>query len=172
MKKGLVSLFVFLIFYVNSGIAFAVTQKGKVAIQTEIPRGTVVPVSFVTNVNSDRLYSGDVIPLVITEDVLVDNVLVFQKDARGTAEIEKIIRSGSHGRAGLIDIRSARIRDAFGNTHNVQLNIMVKGESKRPSAIALSVLGVLLILVPFGIWREGDPAYVSASQIYNAVTIK
>jgi len=172
MKKGLMCILVFLIFYVNSGIAFAVVQKGKVTIVTEIPRGTVIPVSFVTSANSDRLYSGDVIPLVVTEDVSVDNVVVFQKDARGTVEVEKVIRSGSHGRAGLIDIRSAKVKDVFGNIHNVQLNILVKGESRRPSAIALSVLGVLLILVPFGIWREGDPAYISASQIYDAVTTK
>ena len=30
---------------------------------------------------------------------------------------------------------------------------------------------LLLILVPFGIWREGDPANVRASRLFMAVTI-
>ena len=50
-------------------------------------------------------------------------------------------------------------------------DIKEKGESRRPSAITLSVIGVCLILVPFGIWREGDPAHIRSSKVFMAVTL-
>lgn len=174
MKKSLCLFLAFITLMFNTGTAYAMTQKGTVAADSsvfEIPRGTIIPVSVASTVNSDRLYSGDIIPLIVTEDVIIDGVKVFAKDSRGTANVEKIVRSGSHGRAGFIEIKDAKIKDVSGTNHNVQLNIIVKGESRRPSAICLSVIGVLLILIPFGIWREGDPAYVSGNQIFNAVTL-
>lgn len=174
MKKNLCLFLTFLTLFFNTGAVFAVTQRASVAENTnriEVSRGTIIPVSVATTVNSDRLYSGDIIPLIVTEDIFIDDVKIFAKDSRGTAEIEKVVRSGGHGRAGFIEIKNARIKDVFGINHNVQLNIVEKGESRRPSAIFLSVIGVLLILIPFGIWREGDPAYISGSKIFNAVTL-
>lgn len=170
MKKFLCLFLGLMIFSLNTGAAYAITGAVTQRVGV-VPRGTIVPLSVVTTANSDRLYSGDIIPLVITDDVVIDGVKVFEKEGRGTADIEKVIRSGSHGRAGFIEIKSAKIKDVYGKTHNVQLDIVEKGESRRPSAIFLSVIGVLLILIPFGIWREGDPAYVSGSRIFNAVTL-
>jgi len=165
MKKILCSLFSLLIFLfsANAGIA----QTGK----TSIPAGTVIPVTLNGNANSDRLYAGDIIPVTIYEDVYVDGAKVFAAGATGIANVEKVVHSGGHGRAGEILVKEGRIRDIDNNNHNVQLNIASKGQSRRPSAIFLSVIGVCLILIPFGIWREGDPAVVSGSQVFNAVTI-
>lgn len=171
MKRFLCLFLGLMIFSFNTGAAYAITGAITQRGAAPVPRGTVIPVSVVTTANSDRLYSGDIIPLVITDDVVVDGVKVFEKEGRGTADIEKVIRSGGHGRAGFIEIKSAKIKDVYGKNHNVQLDIVEKGESRRPSAIFLSVIGILLILIPFGIWREGDPAYVSGSRIFNAVTL-
>lgn len=178
MKKILCLLLATIIFSLNTGIVYALDsanqQNGVLAstiTKTEVPRGTIIPVGLVNTVNSDRLYSGDIIPLVVTEDVFIDNVKIFEKDTKGTADIEKVIRSGSHGRAGLVEIKNAKIKDIYGKNHHLQLNISEKGEGRRPSAIFLSVIGVLLILIPFGLWREGDPAYISGSRIFNAVTL-
>ena len=163
MKK-IITLFLFIAFVLQTNIVYAVETLN-------IPRGTEVPVYLSSNANSDRLHSGDIISVRVAEDVYVGKKKAFAKDAIGYAELEKVVRSGSHGRAGLIVIDNAVIKDTAGNKHNVQLNVYEKGESKRASAITLSVLGVLLILVPFGIWREGTPAQVRSSRIFMAVTI-
>jgi len=165
LKKIFISFLAFIIFYCNAGIANAITK------QLEIPSGTVVPITFTTSANSDRLYSGDIIPIYIQEDVLINNHIVFKKGMTGTAEAENVIRSGSHGRAGFIEITSAKIPDVNGVKHKIQLNVTRKGESRRASAITLSVLGVLLILIPFGIWREGTPAVINGNSIYEGVII-
>ena len=137
----------------------------------KVPRGTEVPVYFSSNVNSDRLYSGDIVSVKVAEDIYVNNKKVFAQGSTGFAEVEKAVRSGSHGRAGQIVINHAKIKDVNGQNHTVQLNVFEKGISRRPSAITLSVIGVCLILIPFGIWREGDPAHLRATKIFTAVTI-
>lgn len=169
MKKILSSFLVLMIFVINTGVVSA-AQRGSVS-HSDTLRGTTVPVSVVSTVDSDRLNQGDIIPIVVTEDIYVDGQQVFAEGARGTAEITKVVKSGGHGRAGYIEVKEARIKDVHGSNHNVQLSIIEKGESKRPSAIFLSIIGVALILIPFGIWREGDPAYISGSKVFNAVLL-
>lgn len=169
MKKILCSFLVFMIFVINTGMVSA-AERGRVSRSDDL-RGTTIPVSVTSTVNSDRLYAGDIIPLVITEDVYVNGEKLFAEGARGTADIEKVTKSGGHGRAGYIEVKEARIKDINGHNHNVQLSIIEKGESRRPSAIFLTIIGVALILIPFGIWREGDPAYISGSKVFNAVLL-
>ena len=108
---------------------------------------------------------------LIATNAQVNNKKVFAQGSTGFAEVEKAVRSGSHGRAGQIVINHAKIKDVNGQNHTVQLNVFEKGISRRPSAITLSVIGVCLILIPFGIWREGDPAHLRATKIFTAVTI-
>lgn len=169
MKKFLCSFLVFMIFVINTGMAYA-AQRGSVS-HSDTLRGTTVPVSLVSTIDSDRLNMGDIIPIVVTEDIYVDGSLVFAEGAKGTADIAKVKKSGGHGKAGYIEIKEAKIKDIHGRNHNIQLSIIEKGESRRPSAIFLTIIGVAMILIPFGIWREGDPAYVSASKVFNAVLI-
>lgn len=162
--KRFISVFLFVVFVVQTNFVYAVEALN-------IPRGTEIPIYFTSNNNSDKLYSGDIVSIKVAEDVFVNNKKVFAKGGSGVAEIEKAVRSGSHGRAGLVVINNAKIKDVRGNDHLVQLNVYEKGESRRASAITLSVVGVLLILIPFGIWREGDPAHIRSSKLFNAVTI-
>lgn len=169
MKKILCSFLVFMVFIINTGVASA-AHRGSVS-RSDALRGTTVPVSVVSTVDSDRLNMGDVIPIIVTEDTYIDGEKVFAEGGRGTAEITKVTKSGGHGRAGYIEIKEARIKDVNGRNHNVQLSIIEKGESKRPSAIFLTIIGVALILIPFGLWREGDPAYISGSKVFNAVLL-
>ena len=163
MKK-IITLFLFSIFVLQTNVVYAIEA-------IKVPRGTEVPVYFSSNVNSDKLYSGDIVSLKVAEDIYVNNKKVFAQGSTGFAEIEKAVRSGSHGRAGEIVINHARVKDVNGKNYTVQLNVSEKGISRRPSAITLSVVGVLLILIPFGIWREGDPAHIRATKIFTAVTI-
>ncbi len=79
--------------------------------------------------------------------------------------MNKVVHSGQHGRPGYILIKEGKVKDVNRIDHPIQLSIEAKGESKRPSAVFLSVIGVLLILIPFGIWRTGTSANLSAAKV-------
>lgn len=164
MIKKLLASFLFATLVMQTNLVYAIEAM-------KVPRGTEVPVYFSSNINSDRLYSGDIVVVKVAEDIYVNSKKAFAQGSTGFAEVEKAVRSGSHGKAGQITINHAKIKDVNGQNHTVQLNVFEKGISRRPSAITLSVVGVLLILIPFGIWREGDPAHIRATKIFTAVTI-
>ena len=113
MKK-IITLFLFAMFVMQTNLVYAIEA-------VKVPRGTEVPVYFSSNVNSDRLYSGDIVSVKVAEDIYVNNKKVFAQGSTGFAEVEKAVRSGSHGRAGQIVINHAKIKDVNGQNHTVQL---------------------------------------------------
>jgi len=174
MIKKVFSLFLTAsFFFATSGVALAadvVRQKASVSVEAKkevisIPSGTVVPVVLKYPLSSDSLQSSDLVSIVIDEDVVIDNYLVFKKGTSGVAYVNKVVHSGQHGRPGYVLIKEGKIKDINRVDHPIQLSIESKGESKRPSSIFLSVIGVLLILIPFGIWRTGTSANVSAAKV-------
>ncbi|MEI8390846.1 MAG: hypothetical protein WCG23_13295 [bacterium] len=174
MIKKVFSLFLTVsFFFLTSGVSFAANveaQKAPVSSSVNkevvsIPSGTVVPVVLKYPLSSDSLQSSDLVSIVIDEDVVIDNHLVFKKGINGVAYVEKVVHSGQHGRPGYILIKEGKVKDINKVDHPIQLSIEARGESKRPSAVFLSVIGVLLILIPFGIWRTGTSATVSAAKV-------
>ena len=159
MKKIFSILLIALVFCINTGCIYAL----------EVPAGTTIPIIFNNSVSSDSLNDGDIISIKVVEDVYINNTKVFARDTQGVAYVHKSECSEHHGGAGKIEIKDGKIKDINNKKHNVQLSISAKGKNKRPSSIFLSIIGVCLILVPFGCWRYGEPAIVSQSQIFNAI---
>jgi len=159
MKKILSLLISLLIFCINTGVVYAL----------EVPAGTTVPVMLNNSINSDSLSDGDVVSIRVTEDVYIGKQKVFAKDTQGVAYVAKAEHTSHHGGAGMIAIKDGKIMDVNNKKHNVQIAISTKGKSKRPSSIFLSIIGVLIILIPFGCWRYGEPATVSQSQVFNSI---
>lgn len=168
MKKILCAFFAFLIFVFNTNLVFAATGSNSPYATSY---GDVIPVYFMSSVNSDSLSAGDLISFVVAEDVYQNGELLFRKNSNGYATLDKVVHSGGHGKAGVVQISTGRVKDIYDNQHMVKFNIDIKGESRKASAITLSVVGVLVILVPFGIWRKGDPATLCASKIINATLL-
>ena len=75
--------------------------------------------------------------------VFIDNHLIFKKGTSGVAYIEKVVQSGQHGRAGYVSIKEGKVKDVNKVDHPIQLSIAAKGQSKRPSAIFLSIIGII-----------------------------
>ncbi len=159
MKKILSFILAMLTLYFNAGLAFAL----------EIPAGTSVPVMLTNSVNSDSLNDGDVVAITVTDDVYVGDKKVFTKGTQGIAYVEKATHTAHHGGAGMIRVRDGQLVDVNHKKHKVQITMDATGKSKRPSSIFLSIIGVLVILIPFGCWRYGEPATISQSQVFNAV---
>lgn len=132
--------------------------------------GTRIPFTIHSSVNSDNLKNGDMISITIGKDVFVDGAKVFKKGAEGVLFVTESKRSGGHGKGGKLEITGGKFNDAFGNEHAFNLSISRQGESKRGSAITASVLGVALILVPFGIWMHGKPATLEGGTAFEGLT--
>jgi len=132
--------------------------------------GTRVPITIYNTVNSDNLKTGDMISVSVSEPVKVNGVVIFKKGSTGVLSISKSVKSGGHGRAGQLEINGGRVTDVFGNAHPINASLSSKGNSKRGWAIVSSILGVVLILVPFGIWVDGTPATVQGGQYIDALT--
>ncbi|HBG48055.1 MAG TPA: hypothetical protein DDW90_00790 [Cyanobacteria bacterium UBA9971] len=172
-KKAFTLFLTISFFLLSSGASLAANvepQKAAIAVEAKkevvsIPSGTVVPVVLKYPLNSDSLQNSDLISIIIDDDVLIDNHFVFKKGTSGIAYVQKVVHSGQHGRPGYILIKEGKVKDVNKVDHPIQLSIEAKGESKRPSAVFLSVIGVILILIPFGIWRTGTSANVSAAKV-------
>lgn len=160
IKNFLISLISFSILIFNTGVVFA---------NQVIPAGTIIPVSLTSQINSDLLNEGDVVSIKVVKDVYVDGQVVFPKDTVGLANVTKVKHSRHHGGAGYLLIKDAQIMDINKNTQDIQLSMKAEGDGCRGSAIFLSVIGTLLILTPFGIWKHGDPAFLSPAQVYNGI---
>ncbi len=171
IKRAFTLFLVFSFFLMTSGVSFAASvEPQKTAISNtkevlSIPSGTVIPVVFKYPLSSDSLQNSDLISIVVDEDVVIDNHIIFKKGTSGVAYVQKVVHSGQHGRAGNLQIKEGKIKDVNKVDHPIQLSVEAKGETKRGSAIFLSVIGVLLLLIPFGIWRTGTPASVSAAKV-------
>ncbi|MCE3235394.1 MAG: hypothetical protein K0Q50_1574 [Vampirovibrio sp.] len=132
--------------------------------------GTRIPITIYNTVNSDNLKTGDMISVSVNENIKVNGILVFKKGSTGILNVSRSVKSGGHGKAGLLEISGGRVNDIYGNTYPINASLSSKGSSKRGWAIASSILGILVILVPFGLWVDGTPATIQGGQYIDAIT--
>lgn len=132
--------------------------------------GVRIPITVYNTVSSDNVKAGDMISISINDNVKVNGVVLFKKGSTGILNVSKSIKSGGHGRAGELEINGGRVNDVFGNPHPISASLSSKGSSKRGWAIVSTILGILVILVPFGLWVDGSPATVQGGQYLDAIT--
>lgn len=151
----------------ETSVTTTIQQSGK---RLALEAGTRIPITIYNTVNSDNLKSGDMISVSVNENVKVNGVLIFKKGSTGILSVAKSVKSGGHGKAGVLEINGGRINDIYGNSYPINASLSSKGSSKRGWAIVSSILGVALILVPFGLWVDGTPATIQGGQYLDAIT--
>jgi hypothetical protein len=135
-----------------------------------LPAGTRVPVSVYNTVSSDNLKMGDMVSAVVRNDVRYKDVLFFKAGDTAVLNIQKSKPATGHGGAGLLIVNGGRAIDVNGVEHPFNLSVQSKGVSKRGWGVTASILGVLVLLVPFGIWIEGTPATLQGGAVYDGLT--
>ncbi len=135
-----------------------------------VPSGETVPVTFKHPVNSADVKAGDVIAVVVDEDVIINGILSFKAGDTGVAYVEKAKGGGAWGRPGYLNISSAEIKDVNGDKHQCVLSIDKKGHGKS-SGIILPIIGLIILwpLLFFG-FKKGDPVVVNPGQVLYAIT--
>ncbi len=159
MKKILLLLAIFAIIF-NQAPCLALT----------VPSGETIPVTFKHSVNSSDVRAGDVISLIVDENVIIGGTLAFKAGSTGVAYVEKAKGGGAWGRAGYIHIATAEINDVNGEKHTCALSVNKKGEGKS-SGIILPIIGAIILWpLIFFAFKKGDPAVVNPGQVLYAIT--
>jgi hypothetical protein len=103
--------------------------------QAEAKNEFVIPVRFLEDVDGSGIEDGNAIPLEITEDTYVNGKLLFKQGGAGYAEVSSIKHAGFLGRGGKITIRTGRLIDINGKSHNITLSAKANGD-ERLSAVS------------------------------------
>lgn len=135
-----------------------------------VPSGETVPITFKHPINSADVKAGDVLAIVVDEDVIINKTLSFKAGDSGVAYVEKAKGGGAWGRAGSLSISSAEIKDVNGDKHQCALSIDKKGHGKS-SGIILPIIGaVILWPLIFFAFKKGDPVVINPGQVLYAIT--
>lgn len=135
-----------------------------------LPIGTRIPISIYNTVSSNNLHDGDMVSAVIRDDVAYNGVTFFRKGDSATLTVDKSKPASGHGGAGLLNISGGRAVSAKGQDVPFGLTLQMKGHSKRGWGVVATVLGILVILIPFGIWVDGSPATLQGGAVYDGLT--
>lgn len=136
----------------------------------KVPSSLSIPISFAEPVTSNKVASGDSIPVVINKDIYVEDTLVFKRGTDGVVFIDSRKKGGRWGSAGKIKITKGKLTDVFGTQHDVKISEREKGDGK-PSAKILPAVGLVVFwpLLLFGL-RKGEQAVIPAGKIIYAFT--
>lgn len=137
----------------------------------EINNGLIIPVMFTSPVSSNNVKDGDMVGIAIYKDIFVNNILVFKKGTQGVAFIEQAKPARAWGRAGSIQINSAKISDVFGNEHVINLQSYSKGNTSK-AAVILPIVGCIIVWpLIFFAFKKGSEVSLSAGKLYNGFII-
>ncbi len=137
--------------------------------QVTIPVASLVKVSIQTSLNSEKNNLGDPVPYILSEDFIVNDILVAPAGTEGEGWISKIRRKGNFGKSGMIQIDFGSITSLDGTPIPLTLGDKAVQENKAFAyAVGTSIVG-LVALGPIGAVAgfliNGEPAKVESGSI-------
>ena len=81
-----------------------------------------IPVRFQYNIDTEGLEEGNAVPLEITQDVYLNERLVFKQGGAGFAVIDELKKARTLGRGGKIRITEGQLVDVNGKSHSIYLS--------------------------------------------------
>jgi hypothetical protein len=124
--------------------------------------GTDVPLVFDEDLSSKTAAEGDLVTLVLTEDLKVGDVVVAKAGAKAQGEVTNAKKSGMMGKAGELNIRLNYLKVG---TYKVHLRGTKgkEGESGTTGAIVLTVL-----FGPIGLIKHGKNIDIKKGSALHA----
>src|SRR5687767_7531354 len=93
---------------------FAILLGRAASAQGPIPAGTVVLLQFDQQVSTQTAKKGDLIPLRVYSDVMVNGKKVIRQDSKATGVVTDVDRPGRFGKRGKLKIRLESVEDVSG----------------------------------------------------------
>ena len=117
-----------------------------------------------TNTITSKENNIDKIDAIITENVIVNNTIIFKAGDRATLHIEEIEKAHCWGNPGKLFVNNGYAYNVKGDKHKILISRNYYGDEKLwPKACGVASLFLLLPLALFG-FVHGGQAIVSASS--------
>ncbi len=155
--------------------AYARSETTLTSAQVQIPSGTVVEVEAAFPVSSANVHKGDIIIFQVTRKVLVNDVLVVDREAIAKARVVGIRPAGRWGRAGMLAWRMEYVVAVDGSRIPIEVSGRIRGNN-RSAAIAGGAVATGALIFPYTspvglIWglKKGEEAILRGSKPFLAV---
>ncbi len=131
-------------------------------VQVKIPGGTPVEVELNTNVSSDTVQDGMVIPMSVVQDVVVNGVTVFPRGSEAHARVTTVKQPGFMGRPpGEVSWSMEYVTAVTGD--HISASFFSKEAAANPITSFTGSAG------PSWEFRKGKPAVVAAGKRFQTV---
>jgi len=128
-------------------------KEGKPQVEDVlIPAGTLVPIRFLSTLNSKNNKTGETFDFQISENVFLDNKLVIPANSKGLGEITKAKKATILSRPGKLEIEFKSISALDGTSFSLILGEKAEEENKRLYvAVGAGILGLIILSSPVGL---------------------
>jgi len=117
-----------------------------------IPAGTLVPIRFLSTLNSKNNKTGETFDFQISENVFLDNKLVIPANSKGLGEITKAKKATILSRPGKLEIEFKLVSTLDGTSLSLILGEEAEEENKRLYvAVGAGILGLIILSSPVGL---------------------
>ena len=132
------------------GVCF---KEGKPQVENVIiPEGTLVPIRFLSTLNSKNNKTGETFDFQINENVFLDNKLVIPANSIGLGEITKAKKATILSRPGKLELEFKLVSTLDGTSLSLILGEKAKEENKRVYvAVGAGILGLIILSSPVGL---------------------
>ena len=146
--------------------ALFLLPRGVVAETVSLHSGKFFYVKNIRTLMTNSLQMGDVIDLVVAEDVMVKGKTIIKSGAHATGTVIKASKKGILGKAGELSIQLDTVKAVDGTIVYLSGGRTVSGKDN--SMVALS-LGVLLC--PLFSLMNGEEAFIQANNRIQALVV-
>ena len=128
-------------------------KEGKPQVEDVlIPAGTLVPIRFLSTLNSKSNKTGETFDFQISENVFVDNKLVIPDNSKGLGEITKAKKATILSRSGKLEIEFKSVLTLDGTSLSLILGEKAEEENKRLYvAVGAGIVGLIILSSPVGL---------------------
>jgi len=128
-------------------------KEGKPQVENVlIPSGTLVPIRFLSTLNSKNNKTGETFDFQISENVFLDNKLVIPANSIGLGEITKAKKATLLSRSGKLEIELKIISTLDGTSLDLIFGEKAEEENKRLYvAVGAGILGLIILSSPVGL---------------------
>ena len=132
------------------GVCF---KEGKPQVENVIiPEGTLVPIRFLSTLNSKNNKTGETFDFQISENVFLENKLVILANSKGLGEITKAKKATILSRPGKLELEFKLVSTLDGTSLSLILEEKAKEENKRVYvAVGAGILGLIILSSPVGL---------------------
>ncbi|MBE3113188.1 MAG: hypothetical protein IMZ49_01030 [Actinobacteria bacterium] len=128
-------------------------KEGKPQVEEVlIPAGTLVPIRFLSTLNSKNNKTGETFDFEISENVFLDNKLIIPANSKGVGEITKAKKATILSRPGKLEIEFKSVSTLGGTSLSLILGEKAEEENKRLYlAVGAGILGLIILSNPVGL---------------------